>query len=76
MDQRPPLDFSFIHKQLRRKEGVTLMLLWHEYKAQNPQSYQYSQFWHLYRQWCHRIEPVMRQDHRAGEKMFVDYHTC
>ena len=71
-DQRPPLDFSYIHKELRRK-GVTLMLLWHEYKAQNPQGYQYSQFCNLYRQWCHRIDPVMRQEHRAGEKLFVDY---
>ncbi|MCF8025775.1 MAG: hypothetical protein K9K62_04100 [Desulfobacteraceae bacterium] len=65
-DQRPPLDFPYIHKELRHK-GVTLMLLWHENKAQNPQGYQYSRFCHLYRQWCHRIDPVMRQEHRAGE---------
>lgn len=71
-DQRPPLDFSKIHKELKRK-GVTLMLLWHEYKAENPQGYQYSQFCHLYRQWCNKLDPVMRQDHRAGEKLFVDY---
>ena len=71
-DQRPPLDFSEIHKELKRK-GVTLMLLWHEYKAQNPDGYQYSQFCHLYRQWRSKLDPVMRQDHRAGEKLFVDY---
>jgi transposase len=70
--QQPPLNFSKIHKELKRK-GVTLMLLWHEYKAQNPQGYQYSQFCHLYRQWCNKLDPVMRQDHRAGEKLFVDY---
>jgi len=35
--------------------------------------YQYSQFCHLYRQWASRIDPVIRQEHRAGEKMFVDY---
>jgi len=71
-DQRPPLDFSQIHSELKRN-GVTLMLLWHEYKAENPQGYQYSQFCHRYRQWCAKLDPVMRQDHRAGEKLFVDY---
>ena len=71
-DQRPPIDFSYLHKELKRK-GVTLMLLWHEYKFQNPQGYQYSQFCHRYRQWRNLLDPVMRQDHRAGEKLFVDY---
>jgi transposase len=71
-DMRPPLNFSTINKELKRK-GVTLMLLWHEYKAENPQGYQYSQFCHRYRQWCNKLDPVMRQDHRAGEKLFVDY---
>lgn len=70
--QRPPLNFSYIHKELKRK-GVTLMLLWHEYKSENPQGYQYSQFCHLYQQWCNKLDPVMRQNHRAGEKLFVDY---
>ena len=70
--QRPPLNFSTIHQELKRK-GMTLMLLWHEYKAQHPQGYQYSQFCHLYRQWRDKLDPVMRQDHRAGEKLFVDY---
>jgi transposase len=71
-NQQPPLNFSQIHQELKRK-GVTLMLLWHEYKAENPLGYQYSQFCHLYRQWCNYLDPVMRQDHRAGEKLFVDY---
>ena len=71
-DGRPPLDFSHVHKELKRK-GVTLMLLWHEYKEQNPEGYQYSQFCYLYRQWFDKLDPVMRQDHRAGEKLFVDY---
>jgi transposase len=52
---------------------MTLMLLWHEYKAQNPQGYQYSQFCYQYRQWCNQLDVAMRQDHRAGEKLFVDY---
>jgi transposase len=66
------IDWQYIHRELRRK-SVTLMLLWQEYKAQCPEGYQYSQFCHLYRQWVGRIDPVMRQVHHAGERMFVDY---
>lgn len=71
-NQRPLPDFDYIHAELRKK-GVTLNLLWQEYKEQNPHGYQYSQFCHLYRKWTNKIDPVMRQEHRAGEKMFVDY---
>jgi transposase len=70
--ERPLPDWLYIHKELRRK-GVTLMLLWQEYKAQHPAGYQYSQFCYRYRQWAKKIDPVMRQEHRAGEKLFVDY---
>ena len=74
--ERSNIDWQYIHKELRKK-SVTLMLLWQEYKEQYPDGYQYSQFCHLYRMWTGRIDPVMRQVHRAGEKMFVDYagHT-
>jgi transposase len=65
-------DFEYLHRELRRK-SVTLMLLWQEYKELHPDGYQYSQFCHLYRQWTKHIDPVMRQQHLAGEKMFVDY---
>jgi transposase len=71
-DQRPLPDWIYIHQQLRHK-SVTLMLLWQEHKEQYPQGYQYSQFCYLYRQWAKKIDPVMRQEHRAGEKLFVDY---
>jgi transposase len=74
--ERSNIDWQYIHSELRRK-GVTMMLLWQEYKEQYPDGYQYSQFCHLYRTWTGRIDPVMRQAHCAGEKMFVDYagHT-
>jgi transposase len=72
VEQRPLPEWSFIHQQLRHK-SVTLMLLWQEYKEHYPHGYQYSQFCHLYRQWAKQIDPVMRQEHRAGEKLFVDY---
>jgi transposase len=65
-------DFGYIHRELRRK-AVTLMLLWQEYKASYPDGYQYSQFCNLYRTWAERIDPVMRQEHRAGETLCVDW---
>lgn len=61
-----------LQKEMRRK-GVTLALLWDEYKASNPDGYQYSQFCKLYRNFIDRIDCSMRQCHVAGEKMFVDY---
>jgi transposase len=70
--RRPQPDWTYIHRELRRK-GVTLMLLWQEYKELYPNGYQTSQFCHLYRQWAKQLDPVMRQEHRGGEKMFVDY---
>jgi transposase len=69
---REPPDFVTIHRELRRK-AVTLMLLWQEYKAANPEGYQYSQFCYLYHQWKGQIDPVMRLEHRAGETLFVDW---
>jgi len=70
--KRPVPEWLEIQRQLRRK-GVTLMLLWQEYKAQHPSGYQYSQFCQRYRDWHQKLDPVMRQHHRAGEKLFVDY---
>lgn len=74
-DQALP-DWLYIKKELRLK-NVTLFLLWEEYRAQHPKGYQYSWFCERYRQWAGTLDRVMRQDHRAGEKLFVDYagHT-
>lgn len=65
-------DFPAVHQELRKK-GVTLQLLWMEYKEQNPQGYQYSRFCELYQNWKKTVDPVLRQTYKAGEKMFVDY---
>ena len=65
-------DWPDVHKELRRK-GVTLALLWHEYKEKNQDGYQYSWFCHEYARWFGKIDVVLRQDYRAGEKLFVDY---
>ena len=66
-------DFPAIHQELKRK-GVTLQLLWEEYAAINPDTaYQYSWFCELYKEWRAHLRVSMRQTHRAGEKLFVDY---
>lgn len=65
-------DFAAVHQELRHK-GVTLMLLWFEYKELDPEGYSYSQFCRLYRVWRRHLDVVMRQDHKAGEKLFVDF---
>ena len=69
---RPLPDFQHLHQELKRK-GVTLLLLWEEYQQANPQGYQYTQFCEHYNRWAKTLEPVMRQTHKAGEKLFVDY---
>jgi len=75
-ERRVPV-WADVHAELRRK-GVTLGLLWEEHRAEHPKdSYRYSRFCDLYREWRGKCDLVMRQEHRAGEKMFVDYcgHT-
>jgi transposase len=69
---RPEPNWSEAHRELKRK-GVTLSLLWEEYKAAYPEGYRYSWFCDAYRAWTGRLDLVMRQSHRAGEKLFVDY---
>jgi len=71
-EQQTP-DFSDIHRELRRK-GVTKYLVWEEYAQQYPnRCYSYSQYCRLYASWCRKQKRSMRQIHRAGEKLFVDY---
>ena len=65
-------DWAAVHRELKRP-GVTLALLWDEYRGQHPDGYGYSAFCEHYRRWAGRLSPVMRQRHAAGERMFVDY---
>ena len=65
-------DFVYIAGELKKK-GVTLQLLHEEYKRDNPEGYEKSQFYQLYRDWKKKADPVMRFRHKAGEKMFVDF---
>ena len=61
-----------MHRELRQPD-VTLALVWQEYKAAHPGGLQYSWFCDQYRAWASKLDVVMRQEHRAGEKLFVDY---
>ena len=65
-------DFAAVHQELKRP-GVTLMLLWEEYAQSNPLAYKYTSFCVKYREFAKRQLRSMRQVHRAGEKLFVDY---
>ena len=66
----PPMDYLF--KELKKKH-VTLQLLWYEYKQSRPDGYQYSYFCELYQNWRKQLDVSLRQEHLAGEKMFIDY---
>jgi transposase len=66
-------DYAVIHQELKRK-GVTLQLLWEEYeRAYGQSAYRYSQFRLHYHEYRGRLARSMRQVHRAGEKVFIDY---
>jgi len=69
---RPLPNWENIHRELHKK-GVTLQLLWREYRAQYSDGVGYSNFCHYYGTYKKTINPVMRQKHKAGEKSFVDY---
>lgn len=71
-EDRPLPDPAYIHAE-RSKPGVTLELLHLEYLEKNPNGYRYTQFCESYRRWAKRRRLSMRQVHRAGEKLFVDY---
>lgn len=66
-------DYASVHQELKRK-GVTLTLLWEEYRASaNDAAYQYTAFCTRYRAWAGKLKRSMRQTHRGGEKLFADY---
>ena len=69
---RPLPDWAYVRREAARP-GVTLLLLWEEYRAEHPGGYSRTQFYTKYRAWCETLEPVMRIAHKAGDKVFVDY---
>ena len=62
-----------IQRELQRHQDLTLQLIWEEYRINHGEGYSYSRFCELYRVWLNKLDLVLRQEHRAGEKMFVDY---
>jgi transposase len=73
LPQRPGVDFSQIHTQLQTHRHLTLQLVWEEYREGHPNGYSYSRFCELYQRWNRNQDVVLRQEHRAGEKTFVDW---
>ena len=71
-EMRPVPDWHEVHTELRRP-GVTLMLLWMEYRERHPDGYSYSQYCYHYRVFQKTLDRVMRQEHKAGKKLFVDF---
>jgi len=69
---RPLPDWEAIHRE-RRKKGMTLQLLWREYRDVHTDGLGYSQFCEHYQRYSKILSPIMRQQHKAGEKTFVDY---
>jgi transposase len=69
---KPLPDWEKVRKELK-KRNVTLRLLWDEYRGIYPKGYGYSQYCDLYREYVKKLDPPMRQNHKAGEKLFVDY---
>ena len=69
----PLPDFQVFYTELKHK-GVTKQLLWQEYAERHPNNhYSYAQLCRIYNEWNGRQQPSMRQTHRYGEKLFVDY---
>jgi transposase len=69
---KPLPDWPHVHQELRRKD-VTLRLLWQEYRQVHPEGYGYSRFCELYERWSGTLDPVLRQVHEPGQKLFVDW---
>ena len=66
------IPYEYLYQEIRRP-NVTLFLLWEEYKQNDPEGYQYSQFCNLFRKYSKKLNYSMRQEHKAGEKVFVDF---
>ncbi|VAW21354.1 Integrase, catalytic region [hydrothermal vent metagenome] len=65
-------EFPYYEKELARV-GVTLYLLWEEYKESNPDGFSYSRFCHHYRMWESKLKAGMHIGHKAGDLLYVDF---
>ena len=71
--KHPEPDWPPILEELQKDKDLTLALIWQERRESDPEGYGYSRFCDLYRRWLNKRDLVLRHEHRAGEKMFVDY---
>jgi transposase len=71
--KRPLPDFAHLHRELQQHPHTTRQLLWEEYCAAHPDGVRYSRFCYLYQRWKQQQDVVLRQEHRPGEKLFVDW---
>ena len=69
----PMPDFAELHQQRQLHPHLTQQLLWEEYRQANPDGYRYSRFCELFKRWRRKQDVVLRQEHKAGEKLFVDW---
>ncbi len=65
-------EFPYYEKELA-KVGVTLYLLWEEYKQRNPDGFSYSRFCHHYRMWESKLKAGMHIEHKAGDLIYADF---
>jgi transposase len=72
LNKRPEPEYSYLLQEIRRPDA-TLAVLWEEYKQQNPEGYQYSYFCDLFNEYREKLNYSMRQEHKAGEKTFLDF---
>jgi transposase len=66
-------DFPALREQFQRHAHLTLQLAWEEYRQVHPEGYGYSRFCELYQRWRKKQDVVLRQEHKPGEKGFVDW---
>lgn len=71
--KHPEPDWPAVLEELQKHRDLTLALIWQERRENDPEGYGYSRFCDLYRRWLNKRDLVLRHEHRAGEKMFVDY---
>ena len=69
---RPLPDWAVVGQELKHK-GVTRQSLWSDYRQDHPEGIGYTVFCEMYAQWARTVDPRMRQVHKAGERLFVDY---
>jgi transposase len=70
---RPVPDFARLHQELQSHRHLTLQLWWEEYHQNHPNGYSYTRLCELYQRWRGHLDVVLRQEYKAGEKLFVDY---